>query len=387
VINRSILATVYLALALMPSAGGWHAHNTAISRHEIISNGQWIRTSREEKPAYTAVKKHSEGVTTHKNIARMNKQQNQSPAQLWQNLEILLNQSEFQQIPIIGTLLAERLRKLPDPEVYQSITDLVLQPNEPMENKAILLDLLAEIATPDSLTELINLAERGLDSSLYILVLQAISRIGENRWDGEFHEELSPVLEAAWSSPEITDQAFLGAIGKAIAEVGAPEGVDQLLQTVSGSNNGKELEETHRIKQEVAFDVIPTVRNPEAIEVLGTPLEQEPLETPAFEASFNALAKIGSPVATQKIVNWAIQAPAEAARHLRDGLSKIDNDNALKPISAAQNMEFESTEIKDVIDTFAASIDSKTTLSPTTAGEESSTVLPPPLIGEADRNN
>lgn len=387
-INRLILVTACLILAFMPSAE-WQTHNAFISGHEIIRNVDWItKASRDVKPVYTSVKKYSDEVIANMPAARIKIQQHHTATQLWYNWEMLLNRSEFQQIPIIGRLLAERLRKHPDPEVYHSIADLLAQPNMPLENKAILLDLLAEIATPDSLNQLINLAEQGVNSSLYILVLQAISRIGDNRWDGEFHEELSPALEAAWTNPVNNDQAFLSAVGNAIAAVGAPEGVEQLLQSVSGSNSGNETEETNRIKQEVAFDVIPQVRNPDAVEVLSTRVKQEPLATPAFEVSLNAIAEINSPEATQTIVDWAKDAPSEGARNLNDVLPKIDDDKSLKLISAAtRNQAFQSSEIKAAIETYVENIDSNTTLLPTTAGEESSTVLPSPLIGETDRKN
>lgn len=395
-INRLILAAICLLLAFIPGAEWWRAFNSSVDQREVIGNGLWVTRSREEQPVNLSVKKYSDGAAgktsaltgmASKAVAKklgIDKGtginlDHQTPAQLWQYWKMLLNRSEFQQIPIIGALLAERLRKHPDPVVYQSIASLLLQPNVSVENKAIVLDLLSEIATPDSLGQLIDLAKQGEDFPLYILVLQAISRIGDNRWDGEFHEELSPTLEAAWSNPENSDQAFLSAVGNAIAAVGAPEGVDQLLLTVSGSDNGKVTEETNRIKQEVAFDVIPQVRNPDAVEVLSTWFGQEPLGTPAFEVSGNALAEIGSPSATQEIVDWAKDAPAEGARNLNDWLTKIDDDNSLKFISAAaQNLEFQSPEIKAVINTVTAGIDANAVLSATTLKAESSKVSTPP---------
>ena len=68
---------------------------------------------------------------------------------------------------------------------------MLAKPNVSMEIKAILLDLLAEIATTEALRQLLSLAEQGTNSPLYIQVLQALSRIGDNRWDGRFHTELS----------------------------------------------------------------------------------------------------------------------------------------------------------------------------------------------------
>ena len=344
----------------MPGAGSWHAQKSVINQPEILKSNQWIMASHEDKSTYTSVKKRADAVIAIKTPTKTPKPQHQTSEQLWQNMETLLNQSEFQQLPILGTLLAEHLRKYPAPIVYQRIASLLQQPNVSDESKAILLDLLSEIATPESLNQLINLAQQGEDLPLYLLILQAISRIGDNRWDGKFHKELSPILEAAWSNPGITDQAFLNAIGKATASIGAPQGVNQLLTTLSGNNTTNDTEETNRIKQTVAFEVIPQVRNPDAVDILGAQLEKAPLGTPSFEASLNALSGIGSPKATEKILDWAKDAQADGARTLTDSLSKIDDADSLKNILAAQSLEFQNPEIKSVVNNFAAGINANT---------------------------
>lgn len=402
-INRSLLATAGLLLALIPGAGTWLLYNTAVDLQPGADHEPMIEIPAGKKPFYGAVKKHMDPAPDLEPNPHSNKQHKasadptdrapvtqvnenhaekslyeQTPAQLWQYWRRLLNQSEFQQLPIIGALLAERLRKQPDPEVYQNISDFLAKPNVSMEIKAILLDLLAEIATPDALRQLLSLAEQGTNSPLYIQVLQALSRIGDNRWDGRFHTELSQALETAWSNPDNIDQAFLSAVGKAIAAVGSPEGVNQLLLTVSGNNKDKATEETNRIKQAVAFEVIPEVRNPDAVDVLSTWFEQEPLGTPAFEVSGSALAEIGSPKATQEIVDWAQQAPAEGARNLEDWLSKIDDADSLGAISSAQDLEIQNPEIENVIDATAANIDS-TALSTTSVGDQIGDEMLPPL--------
>lgn len=396
-INRFILVALVLVLAFISGDAWRRTIASAVVERAAIEVEASITVSAEQQAMNAGAEKHSnkvgEGRSTILTTVRaavvpeknpglvenagINLGQ-QTPAQLWQYWKMQLNRSEFQQIPIIGALLAEGLRKYPDPKVYQGIAGLLLQPDVAVENKAIVLDLLSEIATPDSLSQLIDLARQGEDFPLYILVLQAISRIGDNRWDGEFHEELSPILEAAWSDPENSDQAFLSAVGKAIATVGAPEGVDQLLLTVSGNGNGKAAEETNRIKQEVAFDVIPQVRNPDAVEVLSTWFEQEALGTPAFEVSGDALAEIGSPSATQEIVDWAKDAPAEGARNLNDWLTKIDDNKSLKFIAEAQNLEFQNPEIKAVIDTVAADINASTAISAASLKDDSGGNVPLP---------
>ncbi len=349
----------------MPRLGGWYGNHAPVKLYGL-NNENWdasiptasiLNIPDQSKPHENAA---ITPIPTYK--------PQHSVLKTWAEFKTLLETAELQQIPILSAQLAKNLRKRSEQTLYQQINDLLANPDISLETKAILLDLLAEIATPDSLAQLINLAKNNSQSSsLYILILQAISRIGDNRWEGQFHEELSPILEEAWMNVEIADPEFLGAVGKAIATVGSSEGVEQLLKTVSGSTKGTEPEEITRIKQEVAFESIPKVRNPDAVDVLSTWLNKEPLQTPAFEVSGNALAEIGSAQATQKIVDWAKDAPAEGARNLQYWVSKIDNESALATITATQTQDIKSLEIADVLNTAATNIESSMAFSSTSA--------------------
>jgi len=412
VINRSLLATAGLVLALIPGAGTWLVYNAAVDFRSDAGHETMLAIPAGKKPFYSTVKNDTAPPPDLEQSTRIETADNaytdspapiaitpfkenhgeknlheQTPAQLWQYWKRLLNQSEFQQLPIIGALLAERLRQQPDPNVYRNISDWLEKPTVSMEIKAILLDLLAEIATPDALRQLLGMAEQGAGSPLYIQVLQALSRIGDNRWDGRFHTELSPALEAAWSDPDISDQAFFSAVAKAIAAVGAPEGIEQLLLTVSGNNKGKATEDINRIKQAIAFEAIPEVRNPDAVDVLSTWFNQEPLGTPTFEVSGSALAEIGSPEATQQIVDWARDAPPEGARNLEDWLSKIDDADSLASISSAQDLPYQSPEIAAVIDSTATNNNLQIASSSTRAGGKKGRISAPPAQGTKHANH
>lgn len=389
-ISRINLAIVCLILTFLSGDKNEGSDNASLNVGAISKNNHWMNPARNEK-SFTSENKHLNQLTnvkdddgagkTHQPVIypgntpsdskenvsdidqdRKSALHKQTATQLWQRWKELFDRSEFQQIPIIGALLAERLRKHPEPEIYQGITDLLMQPSVSDEAKALLLDLLAEIATPDSLAQLINLAEQSIDSKIYLLILQAISHIGDNRWDGKFHEELSPILEATWSNPGLSEQTFLNAIGTAIAEVGAPSGVNQLLLTVSGNTTGIVSEETNRIQQEVAFQVIPNVSNPNAIDILSSSLNQQPLGTAAFEASGNALAGMDTPRATQSIVNWAQQAPDGGVRNLEQWLPKISDPKSLILITSISSTQFNDPAIKAVIDKATANIVSNSAL-------------------------
>lgn len=273
---------------------------------------------------------------------------------LWQQWQKLMTQNDYQQIPIVNAKLAEQLHKHSNTQVYQEINGLLAQPTIPLQNKALLIDLLTEIATPQALSQLLNLAQLGNTDPLYMLVVQAISRIGDNRWNGKFHEELSPVLETAWLNATDTNETFLNALGSAIAKIGAPQGVNELLLAVTSKTviplTDKKAD-TETIKQEVAFEAIPKVRNPAAVPVLKTWLTQEPVGNPGFELSGAALTEINSPKATEALVDMAKTAPDDAARNVQEWLTqKIDDDKSVSTIKTAQKTGFQSTAIAEVID-------------------------------------
>lgn len=275
-----------------------------------------------------------------------------SAAELWQRWEKLFSRGDYQQIPIVGALLAENLRRDPDAAIYRDIYGLLERSEVSLEQKSILIDLLGEIATPEALARLIELAQEGIESPLYLPALNAISRIGDNRWDGRFHEELAADLDALWSNFDGGDQALLTAVAKAMAAVGAPASLDLLLRTVAdrGQEAGPDKEaakDKNRIKQTVAFAAIPKVRNPAAGDVLKNWLQQEPLGTAAFEASGLALANVGSPDATQALLEWAETAPDEGARRVADWLSRIRDTASLDLLSASRDaVAFHSEEVK-----------------------------------------
>lgn len=329
---------------------------------------------------------------------------NQAPAQLWQRWQILLKQRNFQQMPIMGFMLAESLRKAPDPDVYQGIAALLAHRNIPVEGKALLVGLLGEIATPDSLTQLLQIAENHQSSPLYIPVLQVIAHIGDNRWDGRFHEELSPILEEAWNSTEIGDPVFIDAIANAIAVLGAPTGVYQLLSTVAGENRSNDSEDKKRIKQRAAFGAIPKTRNPGAVPTLSSWLNAggsastpsgatvqnagvTATPTVVTELSGQALAEIGTPAATEAILTWAGTASGSDARLLEDWLSKINDAESMAMIASyaggdisAGSGSLQSPEVADALNQFVSEMQSPAISASVSAPQETSGSLPEPAL-------
>jgi len=269
----------------------------------------------------------------------------------WQNWQTALLTGDISQIPIEGGLLAEHLRQTPDAAIYQEITTLLNDPVRSVAEKNLLVGLLGEIATQDALTELMNLAQEGNQSPLYLASLQAISQVASNRWGGRFHEELSPTLELAWQDMQGSDPAYAATLAKSIASIGAPAGVNALLDALTDPSRQINVDDKLRLKQKAAFAVLPDVRNPAAIETLTQHITTDSMETPGFEVSGLALASMGVPEATEQLLNWSQTAPASAASRVEDWFSKVQDSASVDLLLARQpSLNFQDPAVESAFE-------------------------------------
>jgi hypothetical protein len=231
-----------------------------------------------------------------------------TPADLWRHWQRLLSRQAFQQIPILNALLAESLRSHDDPAVYREIAELLEHPEISLQAKSLLIDLLGEAATPEALELLLEIARQGGQSPLYGPSLNTISHIGDNHWGGRFHEELSGLLESAWVADLGDDTPLVRAVARALVGVGAPAGIQLLLDTLTGRNSGGDSRESFRRKQIAAFQEVPKVSNPAAIPVLvaNLPGGGKPAAGGGEAADFGAAG-------SDAVESPLIQAPLEPA--------------------------------------------------------------------------
>ncbi len=213
---------------------------------------------------------------------------------------------------LIKFALADSLRRVGENDAaYQALHQLALA--LPNENQAVLLrELLRETATPQALRILLDWAAQ-TDASARPALWQTIADMGNNLWDEQFHPELSPVLEDAWRTAPPDALPYLAS---ALARIGAPQGIDMLLQHSLADNTNAQA----------ARAALVEVRNPAAIPVLQSYFN--PANPKQFQLSGNALAAMGDAQATQVLLNWAQTAPdsqnAQAAEwfaQLRDPAS------------------------------------------------------------------
>lgn len=232
---------------------------------------------------------------------------------LWRRWRSLNHAGKAVDRELMGAALAGRLQQGEDGGIYREAGQVLSQSAVPLAERARLAVLLSQTATPSALRALLQALDEPAGSESRPALLSALERIGDYRWNQRFHAELSPLLQSAWQSAG-SDARLLSVLAQALAKVGAPEGVDLLLQAVAQSGQSAEtlIQQPRASFSEAdsralaAWEALHEVRNPAAVPVLIPGLHQD--NPVLFRASGDALAAMGLPQATSELAQWARQA-------------------------------------------------------------------------------
>lgn len=274
----------------------------------------------------------------------------EDPETVWQEWKQLLNGDGLQR-EYAKNALAAQLQKGGHEEIYLEADGLLIQASLSAEQKASLVNLLTETATPKALEVLINALKDESSVSLRTSLRTGIEKMGDNRWEARFHPELSAPLEKAWV--EFTDDPFVSAsLARGIAKAGAPNGIAMLLETIA--NNGATLADISKNPQgSAALSAMGDIRNPAAVSVLAKTLTNYNLDDPTFIAAGDGLAAMGSPEATNVLLSWAKQAPDAGAPLVKTWFSDVSDEKSLNllraAISPSAGATFISARVKESI--------------------------------------
>ncbi|TAN46675.1 MAG: hypothetical protein EPN21_20000 [Methylococcaceae bacterium] len=225
----------------------------------------------------------------------------------WRRWQAMNGEDDDVARELLGNALAERLQQGEDGGVYQEAGLILRQSATPLAERARLAALLGQTATQAALQTLLQVLEMG-DAALRPALLSVIERVGDERWNGRFPAELSPLLQAAWQDAG-NDAALLASVARALARIGTPDGVALLLQAVAQSGQSAAALERRAHLSETdaralaAWDVLSLIRNPDAIPVLSQGLHQR--DAVLSQAAGDALAAMGYPEATAALLQWA----------------------------------------------------------------------------------
>lgn len=238
--------------------------------------------------------------------------------QLWQQWYALLPATDSNRLRawmLTGNALPYRLRFQAPAGVYRQMATALADEHSSAKIRQQLPLLLGRTATPAALQILLERALTSHDREQRLALLHAIEVSADTRWEDRFHPELWPPLENAWVQVQHGDDvALLTTLATAIAKTGSTDGAQTLLDAVAAG--GATLQAFQRRKQPAALAAaqgLRAIRNPDTVPLLQSQLYTHSSQSPLYLGSGEALAHMGGPLATQVLLEWALQAPAEAA--------------------------------------------------------------------------
>jgi hypothetical protein len=198
-------------------------------------------------------------------------------------------------------------------EVYEQLGALLEGTALSLTAKLEIASMLGSVQTPQSVRILLGEYQKAADSNLRESLGNAIARTGENRWEGQIHEDLSPPLEAAWPLAK-DDPKLAQALADGLAKVGTQNGVQLLVGEVLRSAQTLEgLSDLKDVQGQAAFLALEKVRNPNAIAVLSAGLTKPDSSDLQRYVCGTSLAAMGKADATQALLRWAATAPDQEA--------------------------------------------------------------------------
>ena len=208
-------------------------------------------------------------------------------------------------------------------QIYSQIRSLLVGSELADNQKLELIQMLGSTATPEALGLLLQLTEQNRVLNLRQVVHNMIGGIGEVQWGGQFHPELSSLLEQAWKTSGAVP-GFREALAEAIAGVGARSGIELLYE--EARRGGQTIAEFSVQEDNMAWqvlDVFQKIRNPDAVPVLAARLGDQALDNFDLVLSGTSLAAMGRPEATSALLHWAESSKRDVGQLIEPWLSEV----------------------------------------------------------------
>jgi hypothetical protein len=269
---------------------------------------------------------------------------------IWERWRELMDNSMTDQT-LATSALAQKLRQGNGEAIYAEAAEMLRNTALSASQRAQVVNLLGEASTVQALDVLAQLLRETNDDTLRYAIAEAIGRgpSGLSEWELTPHPEFSPMLESLWQQLE-PDPHLANALATRIAHEGAPSGIQLLLEQFDGNKTIDSLAESNDPQTLAALNAMKEIRNPQALPLLKKTFQTQPQESAAFVASGTALSWMGNVEATKTLLNWARQAPEDAAEYAQQWIGSAagrDPDSSLYLKKAlAQNNTFRSGQVK-----------------------------------------
>ncbi len=157
-----------------------------------------------------------------------------------------------------GTLLAGQLQiRPPDAQFLNRLRGFILGSGDPAASEAektTAIGILGGAMTKESTALLLELLPMISDAERRVYAINGISNAGNSHGDGYFHEEVLPPLITAWQNPPDPDPRLIPALARAMARLGAPEGVEAVLSAAfdAGTASAEKKAAAEKVIGEIA---------------------------------------------------------------------------------------------------------------------------------------
>ncbi len=244
----------------------------------------------------------------------------------------------------IATLLERSLRRREaDVGTLGEIQDFINDGSNPEIDRVFLIQVLGQTRTKAALDMLISMATTSTSTGFREAATGQIGLAGDLRWGGKFHEELSPALERVWSVSGA--EALLSSVAYAMAKVGAPKGVELLLNSALATGPGLDF------RSRVAAEALAVVTNPDAIPVLSARLSAQAAANSETRLASGTLAAMGYPDAVTVLLGWLRNADEGAAPLARSYVARSRTDAVLQLWNSALDpaVSFRNEKVREAI--------------------------------------
>jgi len=220
---------------------------------------------------------------------------------------------------------------------YANISNSLEKNSSNKEDKISTIRILGKTPSKPSLLQLLKiLLDDNEDNEIKYAASEAV--VAMTSGSNSSLEALSPLLEDSYL--KMKDNFYKYGIAIAIANIGAPSGIQLLLK--DAIVNGNESAPAHALLG---------TRNLNAIPVLAKGLRNQRSSDVELIVSGNTLAEMGSSEATKVIINWAKSTDVDNTTLIKNWILKIRDEGSFQVVSdsLASNVYFKNIEIKNAI--------------------------------------
>lgn len=262
--------------------------------------------------------------------------------ELWQRAGAV--EKDLMKQGAIATAMAYALREQsPSRDLLDDMWQYVVDSRNSSRERGGVLGMFGGAKTVEGMEFLLKASKELTDSQLRRVALDQIADTGDLRGDGSYHEERSSPAEKVWQGP--ADPDLLLRTASAIAKIGAPSGINMLLNSALDDNPANSE------RRRAALFGLEQVYSRNATSPVAALLARQTGVNDASALGIRILVNIGDESAAKALTRWFQEADASAAELAAKAVAGTRTPallTAWKALSVSKE-HFRSEEIRESI--------------------------------------